>query len=110
MKSSFLGLKKSKPSSGLIITGRRIIIAFTAAPPVGIIRYRINKYISLIGPVNHLANTKYFTRRADGYPGPGIIPQYQELLCTSRNKPVIVSSAFFTLSIYNERINQATLS
>lgn len=24
--------------------------------------------------VNNLANTKYFTRRADGYPGPGILP------------------------------------
>lgn len=29
---------------------------------------------TLFSGVNNLANAKYFTRRADGYPGPGIIP------------------------------------
>jgi Fe(3+) dicitrate transport protein len=32
------------------------------------------KWVSLSGNINNLANTMYFTRRADGYPGPGIIP------------------------------------
>jgi len=30
--------------------------------------------LTLYTGVNNLANRKYFTRRADGYPGPGIIP------------------------------------
>jgi Fe(3+) dicitrate transport protein len=32
------------------------------------------KWFSLSTGVNNLLNTSYFTRRADGYPGPGIIP------------------------------------
>lgn len=32
------------------------------------------KYFKLEAGVNNLLNTKYFTRRATGYPGPGIIP------------------------------------
>ncbi|RFZ89970.1 TonB-dependent receptor [Mucilaginibacter conchicola] len=32
------------------------------------------KWFTLSGTVNNLANAKYFTRRADGYPGPGILP------------------------------------
>ena len=32
------------------------------------------KRVGLMAGVNNLANTKYFTRRAEGYPGPGIIP------------------------------------
>ncbi|GEO05455.1 TonB-dependent receptor [Adhaeribacter aerolatus] len=32
------------------------------------------KWLGIFGSVNNLANAKYFTRRADGYPGPGIIP------------------------------------
>jgi Fe(3+) dicitrate transport protein len=32
------------------------------------------KKFGLNAGVNNLANTKYFTRRAEGYPGPGIIP------------------------------------
>ncbi|MFN4248631.1 MAG: TonB-dependent receptor family protein [Flavipsychrobacter sp.] len=32
------------------------------------------KWLSLEGTVNNLANVPYFTRRATGYPGPGIIP------------------------------------
>jgi Fe(3+) dicitrate transport protein len=32
------------------------------------------KWFTLSGSVNNLANAKYFTRRADGYPGPGILP------------------------------------
>jgi Fe(3+) dicitrate transport protein len=32
------------------------------------------KYISLEGSINNLLNEKYFTRRAEAYPGPGIIP------------------------------------
>jgi Fe(3+) dicitrate transport protein len=34
----------------------------------------INKMISLRGGVNNLLDEKYFTRRAGGYPGPGIMP------------------------------------
>ena len=32
------------------------------------------KKVGLIVGINNLANSKYFTRRAEGYPGPGIIP------------------------------------
>lgn len=32
------------------------------------------KWLGIFGSVNNLTNTKYFTRRADGYPGPGILP------------------------------------
>jgi Fe(3+) dicitrate transport protein len=32
------------------------------------------RWITLSGSINNLANKKYFTRRADGYPGPGILP------------------------------------
>ncbi len=32
------------------------------------------RWLTLYGSINNLANAKYFTRRADGYPGPGIIP------------------------------------
>jgi len=38
------------------------------------ISYKVSKIFSLEGSVNNLANAKYFTRRADSYPGPGIIP------------------------------------
>ncbi len=36
-------------------------------------KYGIGKF-TLEGGVNNLADVPYFTRRADGYPGPGIIP------------------------------------
>jgi len=36
--------------------------------------YRINKLLMLSGSINNLTNNSYFTRRADSYPGPGIIP------------------------------------
>ncbi len=32
------------------------------------------KWISISAGINNLSNNMYFTRRADGYPGPGIIP------------------------------------
>lgn len=32
------------------------------------------KWASIFGSINNVTNSKYFTRRADGYPGPGIIP------------------------------------
>jgi len=38
------------------------------------ITYRFLKYFNVKGGLNNLANRKYFTRRAGGYPGPGIIP------------------------------------
>ena len=36
--------------------------------------YMINKHWSLSSSINNLANAVYFTRRADSYPGPGIVP------------------------------------
>ncbi len=36
--------------------------------------YKLSRIFSLEGSINNLANAKYFTRRADSYPGPGIIP------------------------------------
>jgi Fe(3+) dicitrate transport protein len=36
--------------------------------------YVFNKKWTLSGSINNLANSAYFTRRADSYPGPGIVP------------------------------------
>lgn len=36
--------------------------------------YMINRFFSLSASVNNISNNHYFTRRADSYPGPGIIP------------------------------------
>lgn len=36
--------------------------------------YLFNKYLKLETGINNLTDNKYFTRRATGYPGPGIIP------------------------------------
>ena len=36
--------------------------------------YSFNKFFSLFGSINNLTDNMYFTRRADSYPGPGIIP------------------------------------
>jgi len=36
--------------------------------------YKLNKHFSLQASINNLADAKYFTRRADSYPGPGIVP------------------------------------
>lgn len=36
--------------------------------------YKLSKLFTLEGSCNNLANARYFTRRADSYPGPGIIP------------------------------------
>jgi len=38
------------------------------------VEYHLNKYFSFFGSINNLANAYYFTRRADSYPGPGIVP------------------------------------
>ena len=38
------------------------------------VSYEFKKYFSLYSGVNNLLNNSYFTRRASGYPGPGIIP------------------------------------
>jgi Fe(3+) dicitrate transport protein len=32
------------------------------------------KWMSVATGINNLTDNRYFTRRADGYPGPGIIP------------------------------------
>lgn len=37
-------------------------------------RYKLSKIFTLEGSVNNLADKRYFTRRADSYPGPGIVP------------------------------------
>ncbi|HEY0244497.1 MAG TPA: TonB-dependent receptor [Mucilaginibacter sp.] len=36
--------------------------------------YKLSKIFTLQGSVNNLADKRYFTRRAESYPGPGIIP------------------------------------
>jgi Fe(3+) dicitrate transport protein len=36
--------------------------------------FRFLKYYSLRGGINNLTDNQYFTRRAGGYPGPGILP------------------------------------
>lgn len=37
-------------------------------------RYAFAKYIQLEAGVNNFTNQRYYTRRASGYPGPGILP------------------------------------
>lgn len=37
-------------------------------------KYKLSKLFTLEGSVNNLADARYFTRRADSYPGPGIVP------------------------------------
>ena len=36
--------------------------------------YVFNRQWAVSGSLNNLANKAYFTRRADSYPGPGIVP------------------------------------
>ena len=36
--------------------------------------YFFNKHFTVFASINNLANAHYFTRRADSYPGPGIVP------------------------------------
>jgi Fe(3+) dicitrate transport protein len=36
--------------------------------------YKLNNTFTFSGTINNLSNNRYFTRRADSYPGPGIIP------------------------------------
>jgi Fe(3+) dicitrate transport protein len=36
--------------------------------------YHLNRHFSVLGSMNNLSNVSYFTRRADSYPGPGIVP------------------------------------
>ncbi|MEO5647921.1 MAG: TonB-dependent receptor [Chitinophagaceae bacterium] len=38
------------------------------------ITYKLLKYYSIKAGINNLADKKYFTRRAGGYPGPGLMP------------------------------------
>ncbi|GIV34324.1 MAG: TonB-dependent receptor [Chitinophagales bacterium] len=38
------------------------------------VEYAFRKWVALAAGINNLTNNRYFTRRADGYPGPGIIP------------------------------------
>ncbi len=49
-----------------------LIPAYTVADISG--GYRLNGWISLEFSCNNLFNAMYFTRRAEAYPGPGIIP------------------------------------
>ncbi|MEM7550974.1 MAG: TonB-dependent receptor [Bacteroidota bacterium] len=38
------------------------------------VNYKVNKFIEIHSSLNNLLDEAYFTRRATGYPGPGIIP------------------------------------
>ncbi|MEX2589488.1 MAG: TonB-dependent receptor, partial [Chitinophagales bacterium] len=38
------------------------------------LEYKFKKWFTLSAGVNNLTNNMYYTRRAEGYPGPGIIP------------------------------------
>jgi len=38
------------------------------------LQYQMNKWIGFYGSINNLSDARYFTRRADSYPGPGIVP------------------------------------
>ncbi|TAF43682.1 MAG: TonB-dependent receptor [Sphingobacteriales bacterium] len=49
-----------------------IIHAYTVADVTA--AYNINRFLTLEASCNNLLDAKYFTRRAESYPGPGIIP------------------------------------
>lgn len=49
-----------------------LIPAYTVMDISG--KYQINKTFAVEASVNNLADTRYFTRRAESYPGPGIVP------------------------------------
>lgn len=49
-----------------------IIPAYTVADVTA--AYNINRFLTLEASCNNLFDAKYFTRRAESYPGPGIIP------------------------------------
>jgi Fe(3+) dicitrate transport protein len=36
--------------------------------------YVFNKHVNLKAGINNVTNQMYFTRRAGGYPGPGLLP------------------------------------
>ncbi|HVU57659.1 MAG TPA: TonB-dependent receptor [Puia sp.] len=36
--------------------------------------YRLSRHFILYGNINNVGDSRYFTRRADSYPGPGIVP------------------------------------
>ncbi len=38
------------------------------------VNYKVSEKLALVSNINNLTNHYYFTRRATGYPGPGIIP------------------------------------
>lgn len=39
-------------------------------------KWRLNSFLHLEAGINNLTDSKYFTQRATGYPGPGVIPSY----------------------------------
>jgi Fe(3+) dicitrate transport protein len=50
---------------------------FGLIPAYSVVDYSITynrKWLSVSAGVNNILNTSYFTRRAEGYPGPGILP------------------------------------
>ena len=49
-----------------------VVPAYTVMDLSG--QYKLSRVFTLQGSINNLANARYFTRRADSYPGPGIIP------------------------------------
>jgi Fe(3+) dicitrate transport protein len=45
--------------------------------------FHINKHVNVKLSVNNLSNERYFTRRAGGYPGPGVMPSDgRSVLCS----------------------------
>ncbi len=49
-----------------------VIPAYSVADAT--LRWHINTWLSMNASINNLFDRRYFTRRATGYPGPGIIP------------------------------------
>lgn len=51
---------------------------FGTIPPYYVVdfstSFKVNSYLTLEGSIQNITNNKYFTQRATGYPGPGIIP------------------------------------
>ncbi len=75
LQSSFVGESFSDANNILTPTANGnsglipsyLVSDFTAS-------YKFSKTISLKSGINNLFNEKYFTRRAGGYPGPGVLP------------------------------------
>ena len=75
MQGSYNSAQFSDASNSVIPSGDAVIGEISAYLVFDFsARYSFKRRFQLELGVNNFTNTKYFTRRATGYPGPGILP------------------------------------